>query len=109
MDSQTNYIRLSTKLYSQSFFKNLEGGEKTVRRQDICVVAIPQSHFWPIIVSVWKNYRDGNGEEPEEKKVQWQAQSGIQVKERSQGLTLLLRLWSAHKKGSIMTALRKTQ
>jgi hypothetical protein len=24
-------------------------------------------------------------------------------------LTLLLRLWSAHKKGSIMTALRKTQ
>ena len=26
-----------------------------------------------------------------------------------QGLTLLLRPWSAHKKGSIMTALRKTQ
>ena len=25
------------------------------------------------------------------------------------GLTLLLRLWSAHKKGSIMTALWKTQ
>jgi hypothetical protein len=43
-------------------------------------VAIPQSYLWPIIVSVWKNYSDGNGEEPEEKKVQWQAQSGIQVK-----------------------------
>jgi hypothetical protein len=24
-------------------------------------VAIPQSHLWPIIVSVWKNYRDRNG------------------------------------------------
>jgi hypothetical protein len=31
-----------------------------------------------------------NGEEPEEKKVQGQAQSGIQLKRRSQGLTLLL-------------------
>jgi hypothetical protein len=37
-------------------------------------VAIPQSKLWPIIVPVWKNSRDGNGEEPEEKKVQWQAQ-----------------------------------
>jgi hypothetical protein len=43
-------------------------------------VAIPQSQLWPIIDSVWKNYRDGNGEEPEEKKVQRQAQSGIQLK-----------------------------
>jgi hypothetical protein len=34
-------------------------------------VAIPQSQFWPIIVSVWKNCRDGNGEEPGEKKFQW--------------------------------------
>jgi hypothetical protein len=50
-------------------------------------VAIPQSHLWPIIVSVWKNYRDGNAEEPEEKKVQQQAQNGIQLKGRSQGLT----------------------
>jgi hypothetical protein len=45
-------------------------------------VAIPQSLLWPIIVPVWKNYRDGNGEEPEEKKVQQQAQSGIQLKGR---------------------------
>ena len=29
---------------------------------------------------IWKNYRNGNGEEPEEKKVQLQAQSGIQLK-----------------------------
>jgi hypothetical protein len=50
-----------------------------------------------------------NGEEPEEKKVQQQAQSAIQLKGRSQSLTLLLRLWSSHKNGSIMTALRKTQ
>jgi hypothetical protein len=40
-------------------------------------------------------------------KVQRQAQSGIQLKGRSQGLTL--RLWNAHKKGPIMTALGKTQ
>jgi hypothetical protein len=43
---------------------------------------------------------DANGEKPEEKKVQRQAQSGIQLKGRSQDLTLLLRLWSAHKKGT---------
>jgi hypothetical protein len=72
-------------------------------------VAIPQSHLWPIIVSVWKNYRDGNGEEPEEKKVQWQALCGIQLKGRSQGLTLLLRLWNTHKEGLIVTVLLKTQ
>ena len=50
----------------------------------------------------------GNGEVPEEKKVQRQAQSGIQLKGRSQDLTLLLRLWSAHKKGPSMAALCKT-
>ena len=72
-------------------------------------VAIPQSHVWPIIVHIWKNYWDGSGEEPEEKKAQWQAQSGIQLKGRLQGLTLLLRLWCTPKKGSIVTALRKTQ
>jgi hypothetical protein len=72
-------------------------------------VAIPLSHLWPIIVSLWKNSRDGNGEEPVKKKVQWQAQSGIQLKGQSQGLILLLRLQSAHKKGPIMTALWKTQ
>jgi hypothetical protein len=57
-------------------------------------VTIPQSKLWPIIVPVWKNCRDRNGEEPEEKKV-------------SQGLTLLLGLWSIHKKGPSMTDLRK--
>jgi hypothetical protein len=40
-------------------------------------VAILQSNLWPIIVPVWRNYRNGNGEEPVEKKVQRQAQSGI--------------------------------
>jgi hypothetical protein len=45
----------------------------------------------------------------EEKKVQWQAQSGIQLKGRSQSLTLLLKLWSAHKKVPSMTALWKNQ
>ena len=44
---------------------------------------------------------------PEEKKVQQQAQSGVQLKGRSQGLTLLLRLWSTHKKRSIITALQR--
>jgi hypothetical protein len=80
-----------------------------VGRQDICGVAIPQSYLWSIIVSVWNNYRDGNGEEPGEKKVWWQAQSGIQLKRRSQGLTLLLSLWNTDKKGSIMSALLGTQ
>jgi hypothetical protein len=51
--------------------------------------------------------QDGNGEEPEVKKIQRHTQSGIQLKRRPQGLILLLRLWSAHKKGSIMTALKR--
>ena len=42
-------------------------------------VAILQSQFWPIIVPVWNNYRDGNGEEPKEKWVQ----IGILLKGRS--------------------------
>jgi hypothetical protein len=46
-------------------------------------VAIPQSHLWPIIVSVWKNYSDGNGEHPKEKNVHQQDQSGIQVEQWS--------------------------
>jgi hypothetical protein len=44
------------------------------------------------------NYRDVNGEEPEEKKVKLQVQSGIQLKGKSQVLTLLLRLWRLRKK-----------
>jgi hypothetical protein len=64
----------------------------------------------PTVTSFAHNFsclkdKDGNGEEPEEKKVQQQAQSGIQLKGRSQGLTLLLRLWSVHKMGPIMTAI----
>jgi hypothetical protein len=59
--------------------------------------------------SCLKELQDGNGEEPEKKKIQQQAQSGIKLKGRPQGLTLLLRLWSTHKKGPIMTAFQKTQ
>jgi hypothetical protein len=44
-----------------------------------------------------------------EKEVQSQAQIGIQLKGRPQGLTLLLMLWCAHKKGPFMIALQKTQ
>jgi hypothetical protein len=72
-------------------------------------IAIPQPKLWPIIVPVWKNCRDRNGEKPVEKEAQWPAQSGIQLKGRPQGLTLLLSLWYAHRKGPIMTALWKTQ
>jgi hypothetical protein len=72
-------------------------------------VAISQSEHWPIIVLVWKNYVDGNGQEPEEKKVQWYVQSRIQLKGSSQGLTILLRLWCAHKQGPGITAFQKTQ
>jgi hypothetical protein len=56
--------------------------------------AVPQSQLWLIIVLFWMNYRDGNREEPEKKKAQRQAQRGMQLKGRSQGLTLLLSLWS---------------
>ena len=45
----------------------------------------------------------------EAKKVQQQAQNGNQLKRRSQGLILLLRMWKAHQKGSIRTTLQKTQ
>jgi hypothetical protein len=38
-----------------------------------------------------------------------QQESGIQLKGKSQGLTLLLRLWNAHKKGHSMITLQKTQ
>jgi hypothetical protein len=62
-----------------------------------------------MIVPSEKNYRDGYGEEPEEKKVQQQVQSGIQLKGSSQGLTLLLRLWRTHKNGPSMIILEKTQ
>jgi hypothetical protein len=68
-------------------------------------VATLQSKLWSIIVFVWKNCSDGNGEEPKEKKVQQQVQSGIQLKARSQGLTQLLRL----QKGIIMTTFQKAQ
>jgi hypothetical protein len=44
-----------------------------------------------------------------EKKIPQQAQSEIQLKGRIQGLTLLLRLWSTHKKGPIMAALQNNQ
>jgi hypothetical protein len=46
---------------------------------------------------------------PEGKEVQQQSQSGIQLKGKPQGLTLLLRLWNAHEKGPSMTILGKTQ
>jgi hypothetical protein len=41
--------------------------------------------------------------------IQRQAQSGIQLKGRSQVLTLLLRLLSPHKKEPSMTDIQKTQ
>ena len=61
-----------------------------------------------VSVPVWKNCGDKNGEEPKEKEVQWQANIGIQLKGKPQGLTLLLRLWCAYKKGPSMTSLWKT-
>jgi hypothetical protein len=87
--------------------------EPTSRRQTGHQVrdggTIPQSHLWSIIVPVWKNYRDWNAGKPEEKKIHWQAKSGIQLKDKFRGLTLLLWLRSTHKKGSIMTSIQETQ
>jgi hypothetical protein len=44
--------------------------QKEDRTPNVGEVAIPQSHLWPIIVPDWKNYKNGNEKEPEEKKVQ---------------------------------------
>ena len=41
---------------------------------------IPYSQIIWLRIRFWKNYRDGNGEEPEEKKFQKQAQIRIQLK-----------------------------
>jgi hypothetical protein len=70
-------------------------------------VAIPQSNTVTQNCSCLKELQEKNGEQPEEKEAQQQAQIGIQLKGRSQGLTLLLRLWPAHKKRPIMTASEK--
>jgi hypothetical protein len=56
-----------------------------------------------------KTCKDKNGEEPEEKKVQQQAQIWIQLKRRPQGLRLSLMLLYAHKNEPIMTNPQKTQ
>jgi hypothetical protein len=48
-------------------------------------------------------------ERSEEKKVQQQAQSGIQLNARSQSLTRLLRLFSVHQKGPVIIAFWKTK
>jgi hypothetical protein len=68
-------------------------------------VATPQSHLSPIIVPIWKNYRDRNGEKkrrssdrPKVGGPKVGGPKGEGPKGRPQGLTLLLRLWSAHKK-----------
>jgi hypothetical protein len=66
-----------------------------------------QSQLWPIIVPVWTNFRDGNGEKPEGKKVQLQAQNGILLKGRHQGY-----YWgygALTKRGPSMTILQKIQ
>ena len=42
--------------------------------------------------------RKKHGEKPKEKEIQWQDQIVIKLKERHQGLTLLLMLFCAHKK-----------
>jgi len=48
------------------------GNLKNPPRQGIKWVAVPQPTLWPIFLLFWKKCRDGSGEEPEEKKVQWQ-------------------------------------
>jgi hypothetical protein len=69
----------------------------------------PTVKIWLKIVPVRKNCRKNNWKQLEEKEVQWQVQIGIQLRGRSQGLTLLLLLWCAYKKVSITTAPWKAQ
>lgn len=63
----------------------------------------------PRILPVWKNCKNKNGEESEEKKVLWHSQIKIQLSGWHQDLTLLLMLWYAYKQEPIMTALWKVQ
>jgi hypothetical protein len=71
-------------------------------------VAIPQLKILTQNCSSLKEMQDKN-EATEEKKVQRQAQSVIQLKGWPQVLTLLQKLWNDHKTGPIMTALQKHQ
>jgi hypothetical protein len=48
-------------------------------------------------------------EEPEEKKVQQQAQSGIHLKREAPRPDIITEAMSAHKNGPSMTVLQKTQ
>lgn len=65
--------------------------------------------LWTNNICVWKNCRVKNREESEEKEVQRLTQIGIQPTGRPQNLTLLLRVWSAHKQVPGMIALQEAQ
>jgi hypothetical protein len=69
---------------------------------------IPLSQLRPIIVPILKNYRDGNGEEPEQKKVQQHAQRDPAQGEVSRPDTITEAMEHSQK-GHSMTALQKTQ
>lgn len=72
-------------------------------------VAISQSKTQTISLPVWKNCKDGNGEKPEEKKGQWQSQSGTHLKWRPQDLIPLLKYRTLTKNWTIVAALRKAK
>ena len=98
-------VKLSGLKGRDLWWNALQWGEETCRAhlQQKDRVSSEERGCYPTVktlthyCSFWKNCRDENGEEPEEKKVQQQAQIGIQLKGRPQGLTLLLSQWSTHK------------
>ena len=67
------------------------------------------SHSSDLPVPTWKKLQGWKWSGARGKKVQWQSQCGAQCKGKSQGMIILLRLWSTHKKGPSMTAPQKTQ
>jgi hypothetical protein len=64
-------------------------------------------HKWLLLLRSWR--KTEGAKSFTYLKVQWEAWIGTQVKGGPQGLTLLLSLWSAHKKEPITTAFWKAQ
>jgi hypothetical protein len=70
-------LRWSAQQYQEGTYKahfQQEVASNGIKGHQMKERGTPLSQLWSIIVPVWKNYRDGNGEESEKKKVQEQAQ-----------------------------------
>ena len=93
-DSDSNGVNSKNKVHNMDNDTNTNNSSDVgLSKTNTTLLEIKEKRKRLIPLSFDNEDRDGNEEEPEEKKVQ---QSGMQLKGRPQGLTLLLRLWSAH-------------